>query len=133
MNNETEIIKLNPKEYLIKALKQFNNIEIDFDIPWIKFDKNIEPEYKIIRSCSHDGTMMFTFELIAKVIEPLFKMQSYYIPTKPKNNSKIKEIHYIVGELELKSEFGMVDLPIGRYPGQTDIVTIPVKCEYIYY
>lgn len=130
-DENTIIMKTNPKEWLKARIKEMNNIDKDFDIPWIKVDSNIKPEYNIIRKCSHDGTLMFTANVIAKALKPLFNMTSCYIKTKPNDVSKIKEIRYIVGDLELKSEFGMVDLPIGRYPGQTDTVTIPVKCEYI--
>ena len=130
-DENTIIMKTNPKEWLKARIKEMNNIDKDFDIPWIKVDSNIKPEYNIIRRCSHDGTLMFTANVIAKALEPLFNMTSCYTKTKPNDASKIKEIRYIVGDLELKSEFGMVDLPIGRYPGQTDTVTIPVRCEYI--
>jgi hypothetical protein len=132
MENKVQIVKFNPKEWLISQLKFLNNITHDFDIPWIVFDKDIEPEYRIIRSSSHDGSLLFTEELICEAVEPLLKMTTCYKLTQPEDSSTVKEIHYTVGELELKTEFGMVDLPIGRYPRQTDTVTIPVRCEYIY-
>ena len=131
-DENTIIMKTNPKEWLKARIKEMNNIDKDFDIPWIKVDSNVEPEYKIIKKSSHDGTLMFTGDIIAKTLEPLFNMTSCYAKTKPSDESKVKAIYYIVGDLELKSEFGMVDLPIGRYPGQTDTVTIPVRCEYIF-
>ncbi len=132
MENKTNVVYFNPKEWLINRIVQLNNVKKeDFNIFWINFDKNIEPEYKIIRQSSHDGTLIFTQDLIAEAIEPLLRMTTCYLPTKPKDESKIKEIHYTVGELELKTEYGMVNMKAGRYPGETNTVTIPVRCEYI--
>lgn len=71
-DENTIIMKTNPKEWLKAKIKEMNNIDKDFDIPWIKVDSNVEPEYKIIRKSSHDGTLMFTGDIIAKALESLF-------------------------------------------------------------
>jgi hypothetical protein len=123
-----EQIKLNP----IEMINRLFNVPENTYLSHVIFDKDVIPEYHIIRESKHDGTMAFTFRVISKALEPIVNMQSYNKATLLEDLSSLKAINYTVGEIELQTEFGMVDLPIGNYPGQTDVVKIPVKCEYIF-
>jgi len=139
MEEETKVVYLNPVEminnYFQSGIFSFGvnpselpkNIRLDH----INFDKDVIPEYHIIRESTHDGTMIFTSQLIAEALEPLIKMQSYYKLTAPDDLLLIKEINYTIGEIELKSNYEMKDLKCGRHPGVTNVVSIPVRCEYI--
>jgi hypothetical protein len=99
----------------------------------IQFDKDVVPEYHVIRNITHDGTMMFTQEVLDKALIPLINRTTCCKTSEPEDISKVKWMGYIIGEVELKEEFGMKDLACGRYPGVTDTVTIPVRCVYKFY
>ena len=135
MNEKTTVTKLDPIQLISNILIQ-NVPECkgrkDVRLGHIKFDKDIVPQYHIIDSSTHDGTLMFTMELINKSLLRLINKKTCYIPTKPADELHVKDIKYTIGEIELKSEFGMKDLKCGRYSGQTDIISIPVSCEYIF-
>jgi len=140
MKEETKVTYLNPLE-MINNYFQSGILSVDGITPpelpksirlgHINFDINIIPEYHIIRESTHDGTMLFTSQLIAEVLEPLVNRQGYCKASAPEDLSTIKEINYIIGEIELKSNYGMKDLKYGKYPGVTNVVSIPVRCEYI--
>lgn len=136
-----KITKFNTKEYVINYIKEnfkgkaigdcsYLADDAKIDIPYIVYDKSVKPQYKIIRESTHDGTLLFTQQVIFKAIEPLLKGQSYYKPEE-KQFINAKEIKYIVGDMELKSVFKDIKLHGKTCSGQHDIVTIPVKIEYV--
>ena len=96
--------------------------------PHITYDPDLVQQYKIIRQQSHDGTQMFTWQMIRDSMLNLFHMNSYYRPMGlPPEDCYI---HYTVGTIRLVTVHGYVDLPAGRYPGQRERIVIPVTCEY---
>lgn len=97
----------------------------------IEYVENLEPEYRIARRQSHDGTMIFTHDLIGEIANLLLKRESYYKLTEP-DWSKVTDIKYKVGPMEIQSKFGQVNLPCGKYSGVTEDMILPVRCEYIY-
>lgn len=113
-------------------LDVIKDVWLDADTSHIKFNPDIEMEYSIIRSTGHDGTLIFTAEMIRKALLPLVAMHSYFKPTTP-NFNKLKKITYTVGWMVHTSEYkeGM-ELCCGTYPGILEEIVIPVKCEYIY-
>ena len=90
---------------------------------WITFDPKVDYQYRIIRQQSHDGLVAFTEELIARALLPLVTRTSFYKPAGEPDKFR----HYVVGWLRLATAYGMVDLPCGRYPGQRERLTIPVR------
>jgi len=124
MEAEKQIRTLPPDE----ALKIF-----DLEMPdYIAFNPNLTKQtgaqYEIIRHIKHDGTAIFERELIGKIMENLFDKTSFF---KGDNTEGVKDIKYEVGLITIETVFGIVDLPIGRYPGETQTASIPVKCELI--
>lgn len=131
--------RFNPLEYL--ASREFTVSRGDVnemrrlrpeELAHIRFDPEIVPEYRIIRGTRHDGTMLFTEELIGNALMPLVNRESYYRRTKPADWSTVRDIRYVVGLARLATAYGTVDLPVGRYPGQRERITIPVRCEYVW-
>ena len=97
--------------------------------PHIKFDPNLIPQYRIRRASSHDGTMIFSIELMQKALTPLFDLSSYYKPMgEPPEGMSQK---YTIGRIKRFSVYGRVKLPVGMYPGERECVVIPVSCEYV--
>ncbi|WDQ26704.1 hypothetical protein phiKPNH21_00092 [Klebsiella phage phi_KPN_H2] len=87
--------------------------------------------FQVIRQCSHDGTMLFTTELLADTLLGIANMQAY-----PKNLApefdKLVAIKYTVGPIWLSTVYGVVDLPPGSYPGERQRTRMCVVCEYVY-
>lgn len=85
-------------------------------------------QFDIVRQSSHDGTLIFTKELLGIAIENLINKTAYY--TKD-NMEGVTDIQYEIGLISLATVFGVVDLPVGRYQGVRQRVRIPVKCILI--
>jgi hypothetical protein len=82
-------------------------------------------QYQIVRTMKHDGTAIFTKELLGSVIENLVNKRSYF---KEINISQATDISYEVGLISLATVYGTVDLPAGSFPGEIQRARIPVKC-----
>lgn len=98
------------------------------NVPWLSFDPRVVKgvtEGAIIRrrTSRHDGTSMFTHEIVSILLEPLVNRALFYIPDPPENHPGQKQ-HYTLGWLHLASIYGMVDLPVGRYHGQRERASI---------
>lgn len=83
-------------------------------------------DYSINRQSAHDGTLLFTEELIHKALVHLAMKASYHKPREAEFTAA-KSVQYVVGPLRLATVFGAVDLPAGRYPGQRERVRVPVR------
>jgi len=89
-------------------------------------------QYCRIEQCGHDGTMTFTVEMLQKCLLPLLNQSTYYARSVPSDWGKVIGIKYKIGKIRHAIVFGMVDLRIGRYPGQEERVRLPVISEYVY-
>ena len=85
-------------------------------------------QYDIVRTMSHDGTLIFTKELLGKTIENLVNKESYF---KELDIENAKDISYEVGIISLATVYGMVKLPAGEYPGARQRARIAVKCTIV--
>lgn len=118
------------KRYItpIEAFKWFG-LEIPNHITFNpELTKATGAQYEIIRQTKHDGTLIFEKELIGCVVENLFNKQSFF---KGDNMDGVKDIKYEIGLMTIETTSGIVDLPIGKYPGETQTASIPVRCELI--
>nr|DAM52222.1 MAG TPA: hypothetical protein [Caudoviricetes sp.] len=119
--------KLNPLE-VIKQQIGITCDHITYD-PTLRKSKS---QYQRIRQCSHDGTMIFTCELLADTLLDLINMRSYAKNFPPEEGKTVVGIKYTVGSLWLSTVWGTVELPAGTYPGQCQRTRMSVVCEYIY-
>ena len=83
-------------------------------------------DYSIIRGSTHDGTLLFTQELIEEALVHLAAKASFHKPREAEFNAA-KDVRYVVGPMRMATVFGRVNLPAGRYPGQRERVRIPVR------
>lgn len=99
---------------------------------WITFNPNLTKrngaQYDIIRQTTHDGTLIFEKELIGKTIENLYNKSSF---CKLDDQEGVIDRKYEVGYISIATVFGIVDLPIGKYPGEKQRARLPVKCTVI--
>lgn len=123
----------------MKSFRQYINpvawlADLGVDCSHITYDPTLTPrscEYRIRRGSTHDGTLAFTLDLIKEALRPIALKSSFYQTTEPADWSAIADVRYTVGPLRLAAVFGDVDLPVGRYPGQRERVSLPVRCEYV--
>lgn len=90
-----------------------------------KLNKRNGAQYDIIRQTTHDGTLIFERELIGRVIENLANKSSY---SKTDEQEGVIDISYEVGDISIATIFGIVELPVGKYPGERQRARLPVKC-----
>ena len=107
----------------------------DADIGHIEYDPDMKPseaEYYKIKQSTHDGTMLFTHELLQELLVSLVNMSTHYTPTEPKDFSKVEKIKYKIGKIRHSIVFGMVNINGRKMPGQKERVRLYVKCEYVF-
>ena len=97
--------------------------------PYINFDPGIIPQYRIRRASTHDGTFLFSKELMLKALSPLFSRASYYKPMGEPPAGMVPE--YTIGMIKRFSVFGDVVVPAGKIFGERECVVIPVRCKYV--
>lgn len=121
---------LNPLE----IIKRITGVESEM-IPHVVYDPQLRKgdcQYCIIRQCSHDGTDLFTRDLILQTLNPVVMKTSFYKSNPPDPKKELIDVKYTVGPLWLATVYGKVNLPAGAYPGQKERTRMPVKVEYIY-
>jgi hypothetical protein len=99
---------------------------------WITFNPKLTKrngaQYDIIRQTTHDGTLIFEKELIGKTIENLANKSSF---CNIENQEGVIDRKYEVGYISIATVFGIVELPIGKYPGEKQRARLPVKCTVV--
>jgi uncharacterized alpha/beta hydrolase family protein len=94
-----------------------------------KLSKRNVAQYEIIRQVSHDGTVVFTHNLLKDVLAPLWKKETYY---KRDNIDNVIDIRYEIGLISLATIYGKVKLPCGNVNGEKQRARVPVKTILIY-
>ena len=95
----------------------------------IGFDKQVKPQFSLVYETSHDGTRLFTMELVRDALFELGSGQIFYPPIGKCPSGK--RIFYTVGQFKLLTWSGSVRLPAGRHFGQRERLSIPVHCAYV--
>ena len=99
---------------------------------WITFNPKLTKrngaQYDIIRQTTHDGTLFFEKELIGRTIENLANKSSF---CKIDNQEGVIDRKYEVGYISIATVFGIVELPIGKCPGEKQRARLPVKCTVV--
>ena len=127
-------ILINPIEKISHILER-NGYGRNLILGHIKYDQSVNEnfDYEICRGAAHDGTLFLREDVIVSALDPLINKSTFGVNTITEDElKKVKDIKYIIGDIRLESEYGQKDLPAGKFPGVTDKVYIPVKCEYIF-
>ena len=96
--------------------------------PHIAYDPNVDYQYRVVRTSTHDGTLIFTQELFQRALFPLAYRQSHFKREAPPVGFAPE---YTVGRIRRAAVYGLVNLPCGKYPGQRESVTIPVRVKWV--
>lgn len=134
---KTETTTLNPIDMIPKLFK-FKGMPEGMErytLGHIKHNPEINENYdfRIIRESTHDGTILFSIELMTDVLEPVVFRSAYckkhYSPEE--FAKKVKETNYEIGDLTVEINFGAKEINGVSMTGQTETIYLPVKCEYI--
>lgn len=110
-----------------KGLKWWNVTLPKWGIGHISYDSDVVKDYFIIRQQTHDGTLLFTYDLIFRALMALINKTTYYKP-KGWSEDRLASIRYVIGDIRLSHIYkDSVDLPVGRYPGLIERLRIPVR------
>lgn len=119
--------RINPLEFINNYYSSAYTNHITYN-PNMKSD---ERDIWMVRQASSDGTLIFTIELLASIVEPLLKMQTFCKTTEPEDWSEVSHIEYTIGDIRLSTVYGQVQLGIGEYPGQKERARMPVAVRYV--
>lgn len=119
--------KINPIEFMAQYWPKADLSHIEY-IPEMK---RSDREYWIIRGGGHDGTQMFTWQMLQDVVMPILRQESV-LKAKIIEDPKWIGMRYKIGPILLSTCYGMVDLKCGRYPGQTERARMAVICEKVF-
>jgi hypothetical protein len=123
------------KELKIKDISNISNtitskIKLNF-----KYNPNADFQYFTTESCINDGTFMFYFYLMGKILYKLFNGETIYNPLNDeieKYNGKNIKILYEIGNFVLGDEydknFGTKEKP---WMNSRFTVMLPIKCSII--
>jgi hypothetical protein len=130
-SDNPKVTKINPIEFL----NRFNTDDkLSKTISRITFDKNLKPDHMVTYEFNCDGTFALIYSGILKSLEKALGEAVIYSTVHSKEKiplESIKNVKFVLGEITLEHNYGIVDLPAGRYPGEHDVVSIPIKCEYV--
>lgn len=119
---------------------RFNPIDIiketwpEADVSHIDFDPSLKSgEYKIIRQVSHDGTLIFSKDLLIRGVLNVARGGSYLKGKEPDWDRLVK-IRYTVGWARNAVVFGKVRVGEDGHEifGQKERFSMPVICHYVY-
>ena len=108
MKREFEKQKINPVELMNSW---------GWEVDHITFNPNIKESdcgFFRHRRATHDGTLIFTQEMLQNLLLPLANKEKYSKKYPPVDWKLVKDIHYQVGFIKLAMVFGEVDLPVGK-------------------
>ena len=86
-------------------------------------------QYQIIRESTHDGTGIFTKELIGDVIRNLANKTSYAIG---QNLQNVVKVEYEVSNISVACVYGNFDINGIKMQGQRERMRISVICKLTY-
>lgn len=95
--------------------------------PFIFFNPNMKPQYRIKRQSNNDGTRIFSWQLLNLAFKPLFDRQSFYKPNGEPTLDEMLKRKYEIGYVKHFWVYCNVKLPVGIYPGQKEVIVIPVR------
>ena len=119
--------RINPVDYL----KPRHGIEAD----WITFDPTVRgcnDEVGRRKSGSnHDGTLLFTFQNIDKILEQVVARTIFRIDNGPEKHEGCLPA-YTLGWVHLmQTSPVLVDLPCGHFPGQHERVKVSYRVHWV--
>lgn len=92
-------------------------------------------QYSMIRQTGHDGTHVFTQQMLQRAFVPLITMGSYWKPLPPAADRVLQHVEYEVGPMRWVKVYGMLYLncsTTNKYPGMRERIRFPVNCNFVY-
>lgn len=120
METKTELI--NPIELISKMIER-NGYGKNLVLGHVNYNQliNSDFDFEIIRSTTHDGTLVFTMNILEEVLLPIINKNAVHADYR---NKPLKDINYEIGDIKLVSTF--------QNNKKHDTASLPIKCQYIY-
>lgn len=89
----------------------------------IDYQQDFDNDYFLRREHKHDGTFVFTYDLIGKIMVDLIERATFC-----KSKGWNKDLAYIVGDFHIwTSNPHLTDINDHKIQGQIEIIEIPIK------
>jgi len=123
-----EVFKTPGLDDIYKQIDEY----IHYDSSLQKTEANKETTYEIIRSSTNDGTLLFYYQLLSRVLNLVLEKRSYHILYRDewlKENSEddLYRVCYDVGQIRITNEYDDPESPMC----QRCVVKMPVRCYYM--
>lgn len=97
--------------------------------PYIIYNPEIKHQYRVRAAIAHDGTMLFSVDVMKKAFKRLFFKESYYLPMgEPADD---EDVIYHIGKIRNFGIYKPIKCVGGFISGIKECVSIPVSVEYI--
>ena len=83
------------------------------------------------KGSTHDGTLLFTWEIMSRLLAPLVYRESFPV-SRPPDWPRLKEIKYTIGLCRQAVVSGRFDINGTMMWGQRERMRLPVRVEYVY-
>jgi hypothetical protein len=97
-------------------------------------EDEIDPDYCIFREATHDGTLLFTLQLMGEIFAPLINGEAYCMGNKPddytEENVANYNVRYTINDLVWYVDYGIKHINDMVCAGETEVMALPVKVEY---
>ena len=92
----------------------------------ISFDPNLKGQYFRGGQLAHDGTLLFTHQILQETLLPFVNKTTHHKSSVPNGVTEIRDIKYTLGWLRLVSTMG------GKHPHKMrERCRVRAACEYI--
>lgn len=100
----------------------------------LHYDPDSEYDYATMASCSHDGTFLFTLQLVQRIVERLVKAETYYTAAGCPLTVQGQDMtfHYTVGDFVIFDRFGESPDPDRPFLTQHTSVYLPIAYQLTY-
>lgn len=100
----------------------------------VRYDPEAEYDYAAVSYCSHDGTFLFTMELVAKILDRLRRADTYNTDAGMFHVSDGQDvtIHYTVGDFVILDGFGESPDSSRPFLRQHTSVCLPIGYKVTY-
>lgn len=100
----------------------------------LHYDPDTEYDYATMASCSHDGTALFSLQLIQQIVERLVRVETYYTVAGCPLTVQGQDMtfHYAVGDFVIFDRFGESPDPSRPFLTQHTTVYLPIAYKLTY-
>ena len=101
------------------------------DLTHISYDKNMkfkDCDARYVRRCGHDGTLLFSQEMLEKLLINILNSKIHY-----KNNDlyKTHKVEYVLSDISNAAVFTKIKTGAGMIDGMRESASVMIKINYV--